>query len=424
MKINKYSFSRFMYILEAAFEYFISILVSGAYLAKLTTELGISDSVTGILSALTSIGCSFQILAIFFLNNRKIKTPVTILHTVNQLCFTCIYVVPFFEIPKTVKIAVFIVLLLSGHIINNVVQSPKINWFMSLIDNNKRGRFTANKEIISLLGGMLFSFVMGNVIDKYEAEGNVTGAFTVCGITIFVLSVLHFLTLILSIEKEPQIKENMPIKVMLKGLITDSSFIKIILVSVLWAVASHISTPFYGTYQIKELGFSMTFVSILSAVYAVCRSIFSRPLGRYADKYTFTKMLNICFTVAALSFSVNIFTVPASGKITYTVYYILHAIAMAGINSGGINLIYERVNVNMRVCALALKNTLAGIAGFLTTLVMSRFVEYIQASGNKIFGFNVYAQQVVSAFSAVVVILLIVYLNTVVRNIPIKSEDT
>lgn len=43
--------SRLMYIFEAALEYLISILVTGSFLATITKELGISDSLTGILSS-------------------------------------------------------------------------------------------------------------------------------------------------------------------------------------------------------------------------------------------------------------------------------------------------------------------------------------------------------------------------------------
>jgi len=403
-----------MYILEAAFEYFISILVAGAYLAKLTSELGVSDSVTGILSSVVSLACGAQVFAIFLFKNGSSKKGVTILHSINQLCFAFMYLVPFIDIPRDTKIVVFILLLLSGHFINNVVQPSKINWFMALVDDSKRGRFTANKEIVSLLGGMIFSFAMGSLIDRYEAMGRIKESFIICGITILGLTVLHTATLIMSREKPATEKEKAPMREILTGLLRDRSYFKVIFVSVLWNVSHYVSTPFYGTYTVKELGFSMTFISIISMVYALVRSAFSRPLGRYADKRSFDKMLTVCFLVAMVGFAVNIFTVPSNGKVFYMIYYVLYAVGMAGINSGGINLIYEHVSPEKRVCALALKNTLAGIAGFLTTIVASRLVAHIQANGNTFFGMHVYAQQVTSALSVILVAVTIIYLNTVV----------
>ena len=55
--LNKIRRSQFMYTLEAAFEYFVSILVGGSFLATLTKELGFSDSLTSILSSVISLGC-------------------------------------------------------------------------------------------------------------------------------------------------------------------------------------------------------------------------------------------------------------------------------------------------------------------------------------------------------------------------------
>lgn len=425
MQRDIYKSSRVLYIIEAAVEYFISILVGGAYLARLTTSLGISDSVTGILSSLITLGCSFQLLAIFLFRRGAVKRGVTWLHTLNQVAFALCYVVPFINLSQGAKVALFVGLLLSAHILNNIVQSPKINWFMSLVDNDKRGRFTANKEIISLIGGMIFSFSMGSLMDHFEAKGDLRTSFVLCGLTIFSLTVLHTLTLVFSREKPAEIgaeseeKEKHP----LRDLLKNADFLKVVLLPVMWSVAHYVSTPFYGTYQIKELGFSMTFVAILSIVYAIVRSLFSRPLGRFADRRSFASMLNICFAVTLVGFAINVFTVPENGKLFYTAYYALYAIGMAGINSSEINLIYERVEPKKRLLALALKNTLAGLAGFVTTLLASLLVEHIQKNGNTFLGLSVYAQQVTSFISMCLVGLTLLYLNTVVRRLPKKEKQ-
>ena len=406
-----YKSSRILYIIEAALEYFVSMLVAGSYLAKLTTSIGLSDAVTGILSSLVSLGFGFQLLAVLFIGNKRVKSRVSILHTVNQLMFASIYLVPLIDIPQGVKTALFVVLLVGGHAINNIVYSPKINWFMSLVDDNKRGRFTANKEIISLLGGMVFSFAMGAVIDFFEAQGKDNEAFIVCGLTLLALAVLHTCTLVFSKEKPIDEKTaSISNKQIFSELLRDKKYLRGVLLSSIWGIAHYATVPFYGTYTIKELGFSMTFVAVLSAVGSVSRALFSRPMGKLADKHTFAKMLMLAYGIKFLSFTVNIFTVPSNGIFFYTAYSILSSIAFAGINSGEMNLVYESVSHEKRVCALALKNTIAGLAGFCTTLAVSRLVEYIQQSGNRFLGIQVYAQQVVSFIGSVLVGVVLVYL--------------
>ena len=418
---DEYALSRFLYILEAALEYFISLLVTGAYLAKITSAIGMSDTLTGILTSFVSLGFGFQIIAVFLANKRPVKRWVTLLHCLNQLAFALIYFIPLAPISHEMKNFLFVAFLLIGYILTNVVNSPKINWFMSLVEDKRRGAFTANKEMVSLIGGMIFSFSMGYVIDNLESAGNINGAFVVCGVSIFILMLLHSATLIFSKEKPVEANEACSVKQLLKELLIDKNLFKVILVSVLWSVVNYASTPFYGSYQIKELGFTMTFVSILSAAYAIVRTIFSRPMGKFADKYSFAKMLNICFSIALAGFIVNIFTVPANGKVLYTVYYMLYAVAMAGINSATINLIYDYVDKEKRTGALALKSTICGFAGFFTTLIVSPLVSYVQRNGNRLFGINIYAQQIVSVISSILLVVLLVYMNTTVKHLKLKE---
>ena len=384
------------------------VLLGGAYIAKVTSYLGMEDGLTGIITAVVSLASTFQIFAIFLAHKKPVKRWVTIWHSINQLFFACVYLVPFFKFSKNVKIFLFIVFFLVGNIINQIINAPKINWFMSLVDENKRGSFTAKKEVVSLIGGMIFSFIIGSAMDYYETIGNSVAAFTFCSIGIFVLTLLHTGSLLFSKEKTVESCEEYNVKNIFSGLFRNKGLMKIIILTSLWKVATFLSTPFYGTYQIKELAFSMAFISILSAVTAIFRSVVSRPVGRLADK-SFTSALKVCYFFGGLAFTVNIFTVPSNGKLFFVLYYLFYAIASAGIDNCEMNLAYSMVQEEQRTAALALRMAVSGLVGFLTTLAISPLVSYIQNNGNQIFGLNVYAQQVVSAMSVFVVILTLIY---------------
>ena len=409
-----------LYIIEAALEYFITIMIAGAYLATVTKALGVSDALTGILSAFVSLGQSFQLLALFLSHKKGVKHTTAWLHIINQLGYAAVFFVPLFKGNPTAKIVLFVVLFLFGHALHNIAYPSKINWFMSQVDDNKRGRFTATKEIVSLIGGMVFSFVMSFFMDELERAGNMNGAFLLCGITIFALAILHACTIIFSHEEkqEERKKDTYTLRTTFGGIVKDKNLRKVIILPVIWHIAHYAATPFYGSYLIGELGWQLTFVSLLNAFTSVTRACVSRPIGRYADKTSFATMLNFCFTVAAVSFFVNMFTTPQTSAVTYTLYSVLYVIGIAGINSGEINLIYDFVDPSRRVGALAIKNFLAGTAGFLTTLAISPLVDFIQANDNTLFGIPVYAQQVTSLIACVLTVGVIVYLNLVVRKIP------
>ena len=177
IKKDRYRFSRFLYIIQAAVEYFIATLVGGAYLAKATEAVGMSDDVTAILTALVSLGVGFQLLALFIPRRRTVKSWVTPCMLLYQLIFTFIYVIPLFDITSETKMVIMFAVLLTGHIIQNIVYSPKINWLMGLVEENKRGSFTAVKEIVSLVSGMAYTFIIGLVMDHFEENGDIKGAF-------------------------------------------------------------------------------------------------------------------------------------------------------------------------------------------------------------------------------------------------------
>ena len=111
----------------------------------------------------------------------------------------------------------------------------------------------------------------------------------------------------------------------------------------------------------------------------------------------------------------NIFTVPANGRIFYLLYYILYAIAMGGINSALTNLVFDMVKPQMRSNALALSQSMSGLVGFLTTLVVSVLVSHIQTNNNVFLGMELYAQQVTSAIATIFTLLSVLYVICVIR---------
>ena len=408
---------RALYNLEAMLEYLISIVVAGAYLATLTKELGFSDSLTGILSSIISLGCLFQLLTIFF-KPKTIKKTVIVLSVLNQLLFMFLYIIPLLEIPSGLKISLFVFSIITAYLLYNIAHPKKIAWLMSLVDDSYRGKFTANKEIISLLSGMVFSFVMGSVTDKLAAEGRIRTAFIVSGSVIFLIMVLHTLSMVFTVEKQAETKKKSSLKESVKYLLGNKNVLMVALVFVIYYIANYASVPFHATYKIHELGFSLQFISILTIISSFSRILVSKFWGVYADKTSFARMIEKCFIVLVLSFTCVAFAVPGiQGKIMFTLFYLTHGAAMGGINSALINLVFDYVPEERRSDSLAVCQSLAGTVGFITTLLISPIVASVQSSGNTVFGFHIYAQQILSIVSIIFTVLAIIF----VRKFMIKK---
>ena len=406
-----YKRSRVMYIIEAGLEYLISILFAEAFLPRLTgaNGLGFSDSARTVISGVISLGCVFQLIAMLLRRGRA-KPLVLALSIANQLLFMCLYVIPVFNVDAGAKKVIFVVGILAAYLIYYIAHPQKINWFMSLIDDNKRGKFTAKKEIISLVMGIVFSFVMGAIVDSLQGSGNHKGAFIVIAITVFVLMIFHTLTMILSVEKEQEKpKENVAKEFF--STFKSKGVIMVSVVFVLWNIAACSTKHTYGSYMenASELNFTAKYIAVLGAVSAVARIIASIIFGIMSDKKSFAKTITVAFVIAALSFVCASFATPQNGKVMFLFHYILYGISMGGINSALINLCYDYAPPSKRVGALAVTQALSGVVGFTTAFFASRLVEKIQANGNTFLGMNVYAQQVVSVIGVVFALLSMLY---------------
>lgn len=410
MNDNSLKKSRVLYIFEAGLEYLISILVSGAFLAVVTKELGISDSLTGIISAFISLGCLFQ-LGSLFIRRNKVKRFVIWSSILNQILFMLIYVCPIVPIPRDIRTACFVLIIFTAYFIYNLAHPKKISWFMSLVPDKERGRFTAVKEITSLIAGTVFSFVMGEISDRFRAAGNMRGMFITGAVMIFALTVFHTLTMLFSIEPDSTKVRASSLKTGVLQIKNNKNVRKLTLMFVLWNIASYSTVSFYGSYQINELELPQSVIALLVAAGSISRIVCSVPMGSYADKTGFAKMLRLCLIIVCIAFGCAAFATPSTGLICFLLYYIFHGIAMSGINSALINLVFDYVDKEYRSDALAVTQAVAGVCGFIATLCVSPMVSFVQKEGNTLFGINVYAQQVTSVIAILFTVVTILYLH-------------
>ena len=195
----------------------------------------------------------------------------------------------------------------------------------------------------------------------------------------------------------------------------DKKIFSVIFIGILWAVCNSFSSPFLGTYQVKELGFSMTFVALISTVNAVSRIIASIFLGSYADRTSFAKMLRICYILVGTGFLLASFAMPSNGHIIILIKAVFNGAAMGGINSAQINLIFDYVSPEKRKNALSVKDTFCGLFGFGSTLLATPLLNFLQKSGLCIFGINIYAQQVLFFISFIMALILIAYVSKLIK---------
>ena len=276
-----------------------------------------------------------------------------------------------------------------------------MSWLMHWVDDGSRGVFTANMQIFSLLTGMAFSLTMGALVDRCRAAGREDTAFFLCGVTILGLLTVHTLLLRGVSDRRLPPKEGHSAPHRLAALLRHRQLRRVTGLYVVWNAANYAAIPFYGTYQIKELGFSLTLVSALSVLGCLVRALVSRAWGSYGDKHSFPVMVRLSFLLAAAGFFVCALAAPGHAVLPFALYQILYGVSLGGIENAKTNLIFDVVDEENRADALALNQSVCGLAGFISTVLFSLVVWAVQRDGIDLLGCPVYAQQLMSVVAGV-----------------------
>lgn len=412
---NKERTSRVAFVLVESFEYFITLFVTGTMLGYLLDTVGFSDSLQGIIGTVSTFACGAQLFTLF-LSGKRVKRICTLTNVINQLGFSVLYLFPLFDLSQNLKTTLLLILLIGGHLLNNAIRSSKIAMFMDSVPLDKRGSFTAVKEMISLAGGILISLVMGRIADTYRDAGGLPTReyYVICATALLLMGAIHAASMLISTEKVKPCESKVSLADTVKRISKNKNFIKVVIVGLIWNMASAFSISFFASYQREELAFSFTVIAVLSTVSAIARILASPLLGKIADKYSFATSMTISFILAAIAFSAMIFTVPST-RWLYAVYASFYGFSMAGINSGVINLVYDYVEDKDRAAAMGVKNALGGVLAFLTALLSGAIMSAIQSGGGfKIFGITLYAQQILSILSVVAIVILIAYMRLII----------
>lgn len=418
-KAPGYARSRWAYIAECAFEYFIALLVADPFLTKLLLYIGLDDATISNILSLISVAFLFQLCSIFVVQRiTNVKKVAATVHGISQLLFMCLYLVPFMPFATEYKTAVVVICFLLAYFGNYLVTSVIFRWGNSYVDPGKRARYAATKEMISLLSGVIVTLVMGWIYEQYEANNDLRTAFVLTAVVMTVVCAIDFLCLMLMknrISEPPKKADIVPFRKVLKILFTNKGFVYVIILTVLWQCAHYMTLGAMGVYKQKELGMAVLLIQIINIAGQMGRFALSRPFGRYTDKRSYSKGLALGLTIAAAGYLVNIFTTPSLWWIVI-IYTILNNVAMAGIGQNLFNIVYNFVDEKYFVQASAIKNSIGGVCGFLAALLAGVILEAVQGNGNMVFGVHIYGQQILSLISFVFAVLAIVFTHTVLEK--------
>ena len=141
---------------------------------------------------------------------------------------------------------------------NYLVSAVIFKWGNSFVDPHKRASYSAGKEMLSLIAGMVMTLLLGVIMDSFETAGNLNGGFIFAAISILIFSVSDLICLLL-IKKQTretaEKREIVPMREVIKNTMGNRNFRSVVVLTILWDVARYVTVGFLGVYRIGELAF-------------------------------------------------------------------------------------------------------------------------------------------------------------------------
>lgn len=414
---KKYKHSRNSYNIQCAFEHFINMLVSDAYLAKVLTEIGISDSVIGVISSIMSLALLFQLASVFAVSKIKnVKKTVIVFNSASQVLFISLYLIPSVRMSVKALTALALLSRLCAYAFMYFVSNIHYKWSNSFVAPDKRASFSAFKEMVSLMLGIIVSLAAGFMFDHFEERGAIRTAFLIAFAVTAAFALCNFICLMnISKPDSPVAAESFSFREIYKNTLGNRNFTSVVIMTSIFSVATSMTNGFLGTFKTNDLLYSVGAVQLMNIAGYLSRFFVSMPLGRYSDKHTFAKGMKLGMVLQLISFVFVIFCTPST-RWCIIAYTLISMISLAGTNQNSFSIIYSYVDSQYFVQAIAIKNCINGAVGFIASLIAGKILDTVQNNGNYIFGFHLYGQQFLAMISVILTGVCIIYISKVIEK--------
>lgn len=419
--LKRRTVSRISYYALCALNYISILLLGDVFLVDILQYTGLGDGAIGIINSASSFVSFVQILLLFIGHKiRRRKVVILFGYTGMAVMFVLVYVIVLLPVDMSLKQVLIVACFLFGKIIVTFA-SPLLDIYKySFVSYQERGAFTATNSTVSLATAIVFTLAIGEVRDYFRESGNIEQGLVVTAVFLGAVTLLTALSVMLmrgSSAEASDTKAVSGIKEILQNTLGTKSFLCMLLFYILWGMANNITTNFLSVYKLNELQFSIGTVQIINTVSNIIAMLLARPLGKLADKHTHSLFLKFALMAYVVTFVISALTAPETAWLAF-VHAIVSGIAGILLTACFYNMLLECIGPTYYMYGIALITCITCVCGFGVSFLAAWLLETIQSMGNTLFGMTVYAQQILSAISAVMTLGLLGYAHFILTKLP------
>lgn len=369
------------YLTAATLDNTANKIMSSTFVVGYAIYLGLSDRIVGLYVASKSIMCLIQILSATIYSKIGQSKKVTLgIYSLYRLFGAFPILIPFISQDITIRTILFIISILFYEIFGQIGYTPLVNWRMSILKEEDRARFYATKNLIQNTLVMAVSLGAGVLLDHYAKSGNEFKGFA---ILFSVIVVINFIDIYLrATTYKPEIKENkVNIKETIKEPLKDKQFRKILIFTALYTLSLNIGIQYLSLFQLKYLGISYTFASILNVTLALVNAFFGVIWAKTYNQKGWKKLI-IPMLVTYMAMFILLGNTTTDTTFLLIFAFILYGIGESAYGLFDHNVIFESAQEKYKTVYLSVNKTICGIVSILVPVITSNIMVDENNTGN------------------------------------------
>lgn len=323
-------------LIDAAAATAIGALNSGVVLLALAIHIGATNTEIGLLAAiplLTQILQAPTVKLVERLRRRRLISVTCVFFA--RLALPTYAAVPFIP-DRDVAAAVLLAAALLHYGLNAVGACSWNSWMRDLLPPERLGQFFARRGVYGTLVSTVATVAAAVALEwtngSHALGDRIYSSLYIAGFVFGLIS-----TAFLAMVPEPQMPQGGPTASLYKLLLQplkDQNFRNMLRYLASWQFAVNLATPFFTVYFVRELGFSMSFVLVLTVVSQLANVSVVRGWGQLSDRFANKSVLSVATPLFILCIAGMAFASEFEGTAARAAYLIVLHMVMGAAASG------------------------------------------------------------------------------------------
>lgn len=267
-------------------------IASNSFITAFAVYLGLSNFAIGIYAVLDTITNIIQVFAApLFSKIGQSKFVVLTNYTIYRISSVCFAFIPFLTNDINIRTALFFAFASVYAITGELGYITFVNWRMTLLKKEDRTKFASTRNIYKNTLVMIFSLLMGVILDQFTKNGNELYGFLILFFIVFLIAFID-ITIRINTYKPPIEDKEISVKDSVMKPATDKKFRKTLIICGLNRFANGMGMMYLNVFLLRYLKVSYLYYSILNILINFADALFSKYWAKKAEDRNWSKVLS------------------------------------------------------------------------------------------------------------------------------------